>query len=196
MKAIRLTAAIMVSAAICAPAWAINKCTGPDGKVVYQDAPCQGKGEAISATPAAGAAQQQAAQGPQNWKLKAAQADERVRIRSAVLAGVPALGMTGIELEQALGLPDRINTGEYSSGSTQQRIYEQKGGTWYVYTDGLKVVAVQHSMTPGARQQSSGPCPSLVEIRSAETSASSITLSDAEKVERLKQIAEMRRCGR
>lgn len=35
--------------ALAAPAWAINKCTGPDGKVSFQDAPCvgAGKGEKI-----------------------------------------------------------------------------------------------------------------------------------------------------
>lgn len=27
----------------CVPAWAINKCTGPDGKVAYQDASCSTK---------------------------------------------------------------------------------------------------------------------------------------------------------
>jgi hypothetical protein len=34
-----------------------------------------------------------------------------------------------------------------------------------------------------------------MEIRSMETSASSITLSEKEKVERLRQIGEARRCG-
>lgn len=29
-------------AALCSPAWAINKCTGPDGRVTFQDAPCTG----------------------------------------------------------------------------------------------------------------------------------------------------------
>jgi hypothetical protein len=37
------------------PAWAVNKCTGPDGSVVFQDAPCAGKGEALVVRPAAGA---------------------------------------------------------------------------------------------------------------------------------------------
>jgi hypothetical protein len=36
-------------AALCAPAWAINKCTGPDGKVSFQDAPCAtGKAEVLN----------------------------------------------------------------------------------------------------------------------------------------------------
>ena len=37
-----------------APAWAINKCTGADGKVSFQDAPCQGKGELLDVRPASG----------------------------------------------------------------------------------------------------------------------------------------------
>lgn len=38
------------------PAWAINKCTGADGKVAFQDAPCAGKGEKIEVHPASGPA--------------------------------------------------------------------------------------------------------------------------------------------
>lgn len=37
-----------------APAWAINKCKGPDGKVTFQDAPCPGQGEKIDVRPASG----------------------------------------------------------------------------------------------------------------------------------------------
>ena len=50
---------LLASAAIsllCSQAWAINKCTGPDGKVSFQDAPCVGKGEALTVTPASGKA--------------------------------------------------------------------------------------------------------------------------------------------
>lgn len=35
-------------------AMAVNKCTGPDGKVTFQDAPCAGKGGAIEVKPASG----------------------------------------------------------------------------------------------------------------------------------------------
>ncbi|WP_342130398.1 DUF4124 domain-containing protein [Hydrogenophaga sp. OTU3427] len=38
------------------PAWAVNKCTGSDGKVSFQDAPCAGKGGEIEVRPASGAA--------------------------------------------------------------------------------------------------------------------------------------------
>lgn len=36
------------------PAAAVNKCTGPDGKLVFQDAPCLGKGETLTVRPASG----------------------------------------------------------------------------------------------------------------------------------------------
>jgi hypothetical protein len=45
------------------PAWAVNKCTGPDGKVVFQDAHCAGKGETITVRPASGAGSAQSAGG-------------------------------------------------------------------------------------------------------------------------------------
>lgn len=34
------TVAIVLLMVFAAPVWAVNKCTGPDGKVVFQDAPC------------------------------------------------------------------------------------------------------------------------------------------------------------
>lgn len=51
MKTAYLFLAALVAAA---PAWAINKCTGADGKVVFQDAPCTGKGESVTVRPASG----------------------------------------------------------------------------------------------------------------------------------------------
>lgn len=48
--------AIFLAAALsaAAPAWAVNKCMGPDGKTVFQDAPCTGKGEKLEVRPASG----------------------------------------------------------------------------------------------------------------------------------------------
>ncbi len=193
-----ITAALL--AAICAPSWAINKCTGADGKVAFQDAPCSsGKSEALTVRPANGDAGTFANPSPDasqvDWKAKSAQIDARLAIQSAIERREAVIGMTFAQLDQAMGLPNRINTGEYKSGSTQQRIYERGQTTWYVYTDGALVTAVQTTATPGVRPRPT-VCPSAVEIRAAETSASSITLSDAEKVERLRQIREMRNCGR
>lgn len=42
-------------AALAAPAWAIHKCVGPDGRAVFQDAPCaDGRGQRIEVRPASG----------------------------------------------------------------------------------------------------------------------------------------------
>lgn len=51
---VSIAAAAALLVALCAPAWAINKCTGSDGKVAYQDAPCTGKGETVEARPSSG----------------------------------------------------------------------------------------------------------------------------------------------
>ena len=47
---------VITSALLCGavPAWAVNKCVGPGGAVVFQDAPCAGKGEALTVRPASG----------------------------------------------------------------------------------------------------------------------------------------------
>ena len=52
-----IAAALFALASLAtAPAAAVNKCTGADGKVQFQDAPCMGKGETITVRPASGAA--------------------------------------------------------------------------------------------------------------------------------------------
>lgn len=189
--AVKCAAAITVICLLCSPAWAINKCTAADGKVSFQDAPCLGAGQVIStrqtiAPPSVNGA-------VPDWKSRAAEADKRLAIVAAIDRREPAIGMNGGQLQQAMGLPNRINTGDYKTGSTQQRIYEQANTTWYVYTDGATVTAVQASIGP---VKQSAPCPSGLEIGNAETSASSILLSPTERVARQREISEMRACGK
>ena len=45
---------LAIALALSTHAHAVNKCTGPDGKVAFQDAPCSRAGEAISIKPASG----------------------------------------------------------------------------------------------------------------------------------------------
>lgn len=40
---------------LASPAWAVNKCVDANGSVVFQDAPCTGKGGVIDVRPATGA---------------------------------------------------------------------------------------------------------------------------------------------
>lgn len=59
MQYVRRCAAVPALAALlfsATPAWAINKCTGSDGRVVYQDAPCAGQGTVLDVRPASGPA--------------------------------------------------------------------------------------------------------------------------------------------
>ena len=178
----------------CLPVWAINKCTNADGKVVFQDTPCLGQGEVmqIQTLPV------KSGDGPaalNDAKLKAAEVDQRLAIQLAIERREAAIGMNNDQLQAALGQADQVNTGEYKSGSRQQHVYQRGNKTWYVYTDGLLVTAVQTSTTPGA---ASLPvqCPSGLEIRNAETSASSILLSETERAARQKEIQTMRACGK
>lgn len=53
MTSTKLLAGLLVALGAC-PAWAINKCVGPDGKAVFQDLPCVGKGEQLVVRPASG----------------------------------------------------------------------------------------------------------------------------------------------
>ncbi len=181
-------------ALLCSHSWAVNKCTGPDGKIAFQDAPCAGKGEAVNVRPAIVPSSVNAS--APDWKRLAAESDKRLAILASIDRREPAIGMTGEQLQQAMGLPNRINTGEYKTGSTQQRIYERGNTTWYVYTDGATVTAVQTSITGAGQPSASGPCPSGLEIRNAETSASSMLLSESERVERQRAIRAMRACGK
>ena len=53
---VRGIAVCVVLLSVSASSWAINKCTGLDGKTIFQDAPCAGKGEKIDVRPASGSA--------------------------------------------------------------------------------------------------------------------------------------------
>jgi hypothetical protein len=188
MKNIPLATYLIVLAVLASPVYAINKCTAADGTVAFQDAPCQGKGSAIDVRPASGKDSLPAA------PVKAAPS-KNFDIYSAIERREPAVGMNGDQLQQAMGLPNRINTGEYKNGNTQQRIYERGAMTWYVYTDGRLVTAIQSAAAAGAAA-SGLPCHSGHEIRDLETSASSNSLSEAQRMAMQKKIKEMRDCGK
>jgi hypothetical protein len=179
------------------PAWAVNKCTGADGAVVFQDAPCQGKGEALTVRPASGKAQPSTGNSAaMKARSDLAAVNWRAEVRGAIERREPLVGMTQSELLEAMGQPDRANLANYNGVPHNQLIYERGGRTLYVYTDAGVVKAIQNTESIGGARKASVRCPSPMEIRSMETSASSITLSEAERVERLKQIGEARKCGR
>lgn len=59
MKSITAIAATALLCALGSPVWAVNKCTGADGAMTFQDTPCSNaqKGEALTIKPASGHAQ-------------------------------------------------------------------------------------------------------------------------------------------
>ena len=192
---IKTAAAAALLTLATAPAWAVNKCTGPDGAVVFQDAPCAGKGEVLKVSPAMGHATSAApSDGAARARAELAAINMRAETRAAIERGEPLVGMTEAELQQAMGNPSRANLANYNGAQHNQLIYERGGRTWYVYTDGGVVRSIQNTASIGGASKVAVRCPSNMEIRSMETSASSITLSEAERVQRRKEIAAARAC--
>jgi hypothetical protein len=191
----KIAALFALGCLVASPAWAVNKCT-IDGKTVFQDAACPGKGEAITVRPASGHAQPSTANSAaMKAKSELAALNRRAEVRGAIERREPLVGMTQAELLEAMGQPDRANLANYNGVQHNQLIYERGGRTLYVYTDAGVVKAIQNTESVGVARRVAVRCPSPMEIRAMETSASSITLSDAEKVERLRQIGEARKCA-
>lgn len=182
---------------VAGPVLAVNKCVGPTGKVVYQDAACEGgKGEQLRIQPAVSTAPSGAAAGEAKARLDKLKADNQMS--EAIRTHVPLIGMTAAQLQQAMGTPTKINAGNYSGTQHDQVIYERASETWYVYTRNGVVQSIQHRPGPpiGAAPASAARCPSQHEIKDAITSASSITLSERERAERWKVIRDMQACGK
>jgi hypothetical protein len=167
------------------------------GKATYQDMPCADKGAAIKLTPGSGNAEA-AATGEAVTKSKKMIADVnwRSKVQEAIAGGKPLVGMTHTELDQAMGAPSKVNAANYSGVLKDQIIYRQPSQTWYVYTVQGIVESIQNVPESNSSAAPKAPCLSPFTIREMETSASSITLSEAARAERLKQIDEAKKCSR
>lgn len=82
---------------VASPVWAINKCIGSDGKAVFQDAPCVGKGEQLDVRPASGRAPSTPATTPAGQPGAAVPA----------AAGVPKEGVFGESWQRRTFLENR-----------------------------------------------------------------------------------------
>ncbi len=178
------------------PAWAVNKCKGPDGKTVFQDTPCaDGSGERVrinsNGNPVSPSANADAKQSIANLK---AQNDMAAAIRERR----PLVGMTLKQLNEAMGTPTRVNADNVAGNTSDQVIFERSNETWLVYTRNGVVESIQHR--PGApigyapAERSSRRCPTNLEIENAKTSASSITLTDAQRAEKMQLVRDMQSC--
>lgn len=117
------------------------RCT-VDGKIVYQQAPCEGgakvnlsgAGEAAPDSPAA-----------QQWRRDVAQMRRKDAVDGAVSRRAIAIGMTGDEVVRSWGRPHKINVTVTASGRSEQWIYRRGriGLNQYVYVDDGTVTSVQ-----------------------------------------------------
>lgn len=78
MKLLLIAAAAL--SVLCAPAWAVNKCTGADGSTVFQDKPCPGQGETVG---------EELARREKQRKLMLAQQEQQAKVRAAIQAQSP-----------------------------------------------------------------------------------------------------------
>lgn len=179
-----------------APAWAVNKCKGADGKTVFQDTPCMGKGETIKVRPASGNANASSAESAARTRSEIAGIEWRSQTAAAIAKGEPLVGMTRAELAQAMGAPTQVNANNYGGVQKDQIIYERPRATWLVYTESGKVTSIQNRPAIGVDTGPTVTCPTSFEIRNMQVSANSSSLSEGERVERQKQISEAMRCGR
>jgi hypothetical protein len=110
--------------------WAMNKCTGQDNKVVFQDLPCDAsakKDEKIVV---------QAPPSP----LTA----EQLQIRAAVASGKVSVGMTEQQVRSSWGEPTKTNVTTGSYGRHEQWIYDRGNFvSQYVYLQNGVVTGVQ-----------------------------------------------------
>lgn len=84
MKNHQRTAAAVILLLAASQAWAVNKCTWPDGRVSFQDAPCAGQGGAITVKPATGSAPAPVAGGSTEAQRINAQIDRSAAARRVV----------------------------------------------------------------------------------------------------------------
>lgn len=193
--------AVAILFALCGtPALAVYKCAEAGGRPTFQDVPCAGSGKKIDARPAL-------ARTVPEQPVDPAAAIAKLQLEADVAAAIrlhrPTVGMTLAQLKDAMGSPSQINESDVEGVRRDQWIFERPGGTWYVLPiDGVvRSVQRQSAASPSSAggtvaTVASRACPSGQDIRNAETSAASITLSASEKVERQRQIRDMRNCGR
>ena len=183
----------VVAALVVGPVWAVNKCV-VGGQTVYQDAPCAGGGGTALSLP----------RSPQPSADDAGRASadlQQLQHRNAIAEGIrtnkPVVGMTRKELDQAMGMPNAVNAGNYGGVLKDQLVYYRPNGTWYAYTTNGVVDSVQAS-APMPQAQQTAPrlarCPSSLEIRNVEITADNLGITTEQRRLILRRVADMRAC--
>lgn len=190
--------ALLAAVLVLAPhaAHAVNKCTDAVGQVTYSDAPCPGAASAAQTVRVQPNVVEGRPAGDQQLRTAA---ERSAWLRGLVAAQQVAIGMTESELVTSWGEPSVVNTDRYGGGRVhKQWVYRRGpgGAAQYVYTEGGVVTAIQDRPGHGAGGERAArePCYSALDIRNAQTEASSITLSPETRRLMLQRIAEMKRC--
>ncbi|GAB4404184.1 MAG: hypothetical protein OHK0048_23600 [Rhodoferax sp.] len=174
---------VWVLGLLATPAWAIYKCAAPQGRVGYQDRPCDGA--PIKHLPEAPAAPASAPT-PEAWRAKAAKADAQLAIHAAIERHQPLRGMTLAQLDLAMGEPDERSVTHSSTGRHEYRTYRRDGILWRVALREDVVDSVSHRALPAGK--SKAKCPDPQTLERLRLRASSITLTDAERAKAQKAL--------
>lgn len=131
------TAALL--AALAGQAWAVNKCTMPDGKVVYQETPCEGEGKKLDILVAPPAE-------PSSRIQKDVWHESKMRLKKqdAIANKRIFVGMTADDVRASWGAPTKINATINTGGKSEQWVYDKGlAPSQYVYLTNGVVTSMQ-----------------------------------------------------
>jgi hypothetical protein len=159
-----------------APAQTVNRCTDAKGQTVFQQQACApGTGGVIKVSPV------------NSFEPFPALVERMNRNTTGA--------MTEEDMRRELGNPTVTNTDIVNGVVTQQHVYRYgDGSSRFVYTRNGEVWAAQ--VRPAVNPLPTQPCYSAGHIAGERTSASSITLSPAQRQTALDRISEMEKCRR
>ena len=135
MKKIAITALLAV---LAGQAWAVNKCTLPDGKVVYQEMACEGDGKKLDILNAPATEPSRPTKDPYY--------DSRMRLKKqdAIANKRIFVSMTADDVRASWGTPTKINATVNSGGKSEQWVYDKGSApSQYVYLTNGVVTSIQ-----------------------------------------------------
>lgn len=117
--------------------WAINKCVGSDGKVVYQQDDCATPEAKRSVNTSGAGSADPASSGANYWARESEKQKRSQRVEEAIVAGEVFPGMTKDEAIRSWGRPTKINNSTGTWGRSEQWVYDRGriGNSQYLYFD-------------------------------------------------------------
>jgi hypothetical protein len=184
---------LMLATCGAASAQTMFKCTGADGRVSFQQAPCDthkgAKAQAME-VPQANVVEGNPA-GEANLRAEAQRAQA---VRLAIARGQLVSGMTEAEVVQLLGRPLVVNSDNVEGRVSRQLVYRYPDGSArYVYTRNGLTYASQERPSTRPLVEQRRKCFTDGDIHSANVEAGRITYTEGQKarnraeVERMKQ---------